>query len=459
MRFLLLLLLCLGAAQAETLISPAQLRDDLREMRRVIAEIHPEPSFSADTAALDAAYRSLDAELAGLTQGLSRDQAWLRLARLNPLFNDAHWVVAQPDWRGQLQSHLQAGGGLFPFELQVGPEAQVHLRERLGGGASPWHGARLLAVNGRPVESLVPQLLALMHGDTPALRAELLSLRWSYYLWKCLGAPAQWRLRLQQGSRVHELQLPASQAEPLTLQRSTRFEAAHRFQLLPNGQALLTLHSFWWPDKARYFDFLRDSFAKLREAGTRTLFIDIRANPGGDDDQWKRGLLDRIAGTPYRNGGRFLKKVMPGRVGPGEVVGSTLPGEIQGWEPGAQDGPLRFDGAVYVLVGRSTYSSAILFANVVQDFGFATLVGGPGIARTRQSGGIQTRVLPHSGLEITVPRFILARHAGDGGPALVTPDLRLVDDPLDAHALIERLREGVSGAKPVGPGAAAILAP
>ncbi|MDQ2823693.1 MAG: S41 family peptidase [Pseudomonadota bacterium] len=45
--------------------------------------------------------------------------------------------------------------------------------------------------------------------------------------------------------------------------------------------------------------------------------------------------------------------------------------------------PLHFSGKTYVLVGRLTYSYAVLFSDVVQDFDFAQLVGTGGDARAR----------------------------------------------------------------------------
>jgi C-terminal processing protease CtpA/Prc len=100
---------------------------------------------------------------------------------------------------------------------------------------------------------------------------------------------------------------------------------------------------------------------------------------------------------------------------------------------------LLFKGRVYVLVGGMTYSSAVLFSNVMQDFGFGQLVGERGYARARQSGGIQVRKLPNTTLELVVPRFVLDRPSGARTPELVTPDIVLPDDPFDRRALVDAL--------------------
>ena len=104
---------------------------------------------------------------------------------------------------------------------------------------------------------------------------------------------------------------------------------------------------------------------------------------------------------------------------------------------------MRFGGKVYVLMGRTTYSSSILFINTMQDFKFATLVGEAGSARVRQSGGIQHMVLPNSKWGVIVPRFILDRPSGKRAPELAQPDLVMEDDPFDSRALINALHSRI----------------
>lgn len=108
--------------------------------------------------------------------------------------------------------------------------------------------------------------------------------------------------------------------------------------------------------------------------------------------------------------------------------------------------PLHFYGRTYVLVGRLTYSSAVLFSNVVQDFGFAQLVGAGGYARARQTGGVQNVVLPNTKLEISIPRFIVDRPSGARAPAMVHPDIVLPDSPFDRGELVRTLLQSLHGA-------------
>ena len=433
------LLLALASPWAQPLqatrVAPDRLLQDLQTLQQAIASTHPDPGFSVESARLQQAYQVLEADL---KRGpLTRNEAWLKFSRLNPVFADAHFFVNLPDRTEQVKAHLQAGGGLFPFEVQVSPTGDLHIRSLLGGGSTPLAGSRILGINGRDASALNHELLAHMHGDTPAFRAEVLSMRWHLPYWLHHGAPERFELMLE--GRPNKLELPASHELPTWL-RDEVFEQTFRLQLLPeHSAALLTLGSFQWPDKTKFHAFVEDAYAQMKAAGVRHLIIDVRANGGGDDDMWKGPLLRQLAGRPFRNGSDYVKKVIAGRASGSESVGDVVSGQVDTWVQPDLENPLRFRGQVYVLVGRFTYSSAVLFSNVVQDFGIGQLVGAGGTQRSRQSGGVQSITLPHTGLTLIVPRFVLTRPSGQRDPPLIRPDIVLPDSPFDAMELVRSL--------------------
>ena len=59
----------------------------------------------------------------------------------------------------------------------------------------------------------------------------------------------------------------------------------------------------------------------------------------------------------------------------GETEGDVVTADYDKFEVPETDEPLRFNGDVSVVVGEITYSSAIVFANTIQDFEFGQVVG------------------------------------------------------------------------------------
>ncbi|GAB3253830.1 S41 family peptidase [Chitinimonas naiadis] len=437
-----------GAQAAETAALPAavrydvgQLQQDFLAMQTMISRTHPDVRHSVSHEALTQAYRRVAVQL---QKPMTRDEAWRVLATLNPVFADAHLAITQPDWRGQVLAHLKAGGGLFPYEVHVDPTGEVYIRAELGGKPTPLAGARIDTINGRKAGDVVAAILDRTHGDTLAFRANIASRRWAYFYWKRYDAPERYTLTLHQGDRPQTLQLAAGTQTPAQIATDNDFDRQFQFALLPDNTALLTINSFYWEDKARYFAFTERAFTAIRDAKVSKLIIDIRANGGGDDDLWKKGLLRYIADKPYKGGSGYFKKVLAGRQSGTEQVGDVIAGTIQTWEGLEPEGPLHFHGKTYVLVGDNTYSSAILFSNVVQDYDFGKVVGTGGYARTLQSGGVQSQALPNTGLEIGAPRFLLIRPSGAAKPELLTPDISLPDNPYVGDELVQTLLKRIS---------------
>lgn len=281
-RLFCVLLIAAAAASAQT-FPPAALQQDLRFLRDEIDRIHPQPEVFASGETLRKTYDTIAAQL---QQPLNRDQAWRVFATLNPVFDDAHMFVVQPDWAAQISAHHAAGDALFPYEVQVGAEGDIVIRSELGGGVSALAGQPITQINGIPAAPVAQELLALMTGETRERRTHLLSRRMWFYYWKVFGAPRTFDLVVDgralrvAGSTV----LPASVPPPT-------FGQQFQFALLPGKAALLTINQFLWPDHAAFNAFTKDAFTQIQAAGVTTLLIDVRENTGGDDALWKDGVL------------------------------------------------------------------------------------------------------------------------------------------------------------------------
>jgi hypothetical protein len=429
-RTVLALLAALPACAAAEHIAPEALRADLRFVTETVRATHPDLAHSVDPAALERAVRASDALLTG---PMTRAQAWSALSIINPVFADAHLLVGFDDWRADSQRHLEQGEGFFPFEVFIDAHEDLRVRSLLGGAASVDAGAPIERINGRASRHVVRELLAHMHGDTAAFRARVLEQRFWFYYWKAYGTMPSFDLAFGSGAARP---VAASRALPVVLRDDTQFEHQFRFALLPGRSALLTVGSFAWPDRQRFLAFTRDAFTQVRDADIETLVVDVRNNGGGDDSFWIDGILRYIADRPYRWGSHYLKRVTPGHADPGQRIGDVVSGSIASEVLPVSDDPLRFRGRLVVLIGTQSYSSTILFANTVQDYGFGVLAGVGGAVRTRQSGGVLRFVLPNSGLVLTCPRFVVSRPSGAASPVLLRPDLELDDDPLDDRAMV-----------------------
>ncbi len=383
-----------ASAASNQLFQPAALQADLRFTLETIKNQHPDLSHSITIENLD---REAEIVLRQLDRPMNQIEAWATLAQLNPSLADGHLFIGLPGWRAQSKEAIRQGIGFFPFEVELDARGYPVITAALGGSATSLAGQRITRINGRPARTVVRTLLARLHGDTPVFRAALLSQRWWLIHSKLYGTPASYNLALD-GARLTR-SFPAGHALPAVLQQEASFERLFDCHIGADGTARLMVGSFSWEDKGRYFLFTQDCFARMRAASTTSLVIDISANSGGDDDMWKDGILRYIATSPYRHGSTYLKRERAGEVTAGAIESTTEP---------VTNEPHHFAGKVTVVIGPLTYSSAVLFGNVVRDYKFGTLTGTGNSARTRQSGGVQSVVMPNTGLTLSYPRFVLA---------------------------------------------------
>ncbi len=426
----------LARSADEMSLSPEQLREDLRTMQGTILRTHPQPEHSVDPVVMERAFADVRA---ALDRPMNRDEAWRVFATLNPVLADGHLFVGYPDWRGETTTYRAGGGALFPFEVRVDEKGQPFVRAALGGAPTRWAGARIVRINGMDALKVATALLARVHGDSPVFRASLLSRRWWFFYWKVFGAPDSFALGLDRVAAA----LPASRAMPQILADEAVFERTYGFELRPGKIAVLKLGAFSWEDEAAFFRFTADAFRRIRETGVETLVIDLRDNGGGDDGYWKTGVLAYLADKPYLWGSTFRKRVLEKYRDEDETVGQVVSGRLDTPVEPAADQRDVFRGRVYVLIGPATYSSAVLFANVAQDYGFARIAGSGGAVRSRQSGGVERYRLAHTGLAVWVPRFVLERPRPTAGDIWLRPDIVLpgdqapFSDPIDALIALE----------------------
>lgn len=403
-------LLTFAADAPAQVIDVVALQADLRIALDTIQHQHPDLAHSVGKAELERQLRKIRGQL---DHPMRQAEAWRVLAQLNPVLADGHLFIGLPDWRERSAEAIRQGAGFFPFEVRLDSSEYPVIVAGLGGSPTPLAGRRILAIDGRNARDVARSLLARMHGDTQTSRRALLAQRWWLLHSTLYGNPAGYDLVLSGSGERHRV--PAGHALPAILQRDASFDRLFACRIDADGSARMTVASFFWKDKARFFRFTRDCFARMKDAATNRLLIDVSTNGGGDDDMWKDGILRYIATRPYRHGSNYVKREPTGAVTKGAIETATQP---------VADEPLRFAGKVSVLVGPLTYSSAVLFSNVVRDYRFGTLVGTGDAVRTRQSGGVRNVTLPNTGLVLSYPRFVLDPPSGRRAPAYLQPDRR-----------------------------------
>ena len=208
-------------------------------------------------------------------------------------------------------------------------------------------------------------------------------------------------------------------------------------------------------DAPRFDAFLHDAFTRIRAERPRAVVVDIRANGGGSDRVNKRlwpYITRRPYGSPYgtrcRASARLkheyglltytrLYDVHALFARDGTLVDDPPSPQVE--TPRGQPAAVR--GPTYMLIGPSTFSSALTCALVAHDYGLATLVGEETAEPVNGTGEVYYFALPNSHLVagVTTKEFYTTTHPPREGvkPQIVAKrtlrDVALNRDPaLDA---------------------------
>ncbi|MGF1464756.1 MAG: hypothetical protein ACFCGT_01360 [Sandaracinaceae bacterium] len=325
--------------------------NDIDCVRRALAEEHVDPFTVVSAETFEA---RLDALLAAVPD-LSDDEVRVELARVAALLGDAHTLVAFLD-----------AGDFLPIQVFFfGEDLYV---VRAGPGLDDLIATRLVRIGARPVAALLPEVRELIsHEVEQRVRHLGPTYLMSTLVLRELGA-------IDDGDV--ELGLETQRGEPLTRVLSPVGPAA--WDALPGPAGALPLYrrmtdlSYWAAvesgDDLVYVAFNRardeeaEPFAAFTErvlaqvgAGDR-LVIDLRRNGGGSSLVF-RPMLDAIAEDP------------------------------------ALDDPDR----LFVIVGRATFSAAVLNAHALRAQTSATFVGEPLGQPVNHFGEVRSFELPFSG--------------------------------------------------------------
>jgi C-terminal processing protease CtpA/Prc len=191
----------------------------------------------------------------------------------------------------------------------------------------------------------------------------------------------------------------------------------------------------------RFRSFLDSSFTIIKQKGIRELIIDVRNNSGGETELVE-ALIDYTANKPwtafsradYKFSDQAKADLIPwylrwvpikpfinlfsfmytsAKIDKAEydLVDNRLlhvymkPGKLKA-------NPLRYSGDTYLLINSGSYSASVIFAAIMKDYGFATLVGEETGQPANPYGGSHFFFLPNTHLLACVPTGRCYRPSG-----------------------------------------------
>lgn len=370
--------------------------------------------------------------------------------------NVAHAKIDPP--MAAWEAFRAEGGKAFPAFFRVVDE-RVYVDDFMGD-IPLFAGDEVLAVDGTPVLEWLGPLRAHLSADSDYLAYTLMENRLPILVWQEWGETDAFTLTLaRDGNEPIEIEVPAltrAQFGETPDDRPARFALswnARESRMLTETLAYLRPGPFYdnrpeaehpW-DPAAFKAFVDDAFESFIDAGAERILIDLRNNPGGNND-FSDHLVAWFADRPFRFSEKFEIRVSPAAVASNRerldsrdddsgTVSAQLAAAYRNRAPGEEiDFPVelvqpragqRFEGEVFMLVNRHSYSNAVSVAAIGQDYGFARIIGEPTADLANTYGAMEHFTLPATGIRVGFPKARILRPSRDVDADTVVPDIEI----------------------------------
>lgn len=365
-----------------------QAGDDLRYLAARIGERH----VAAIKGLPDAVQQQLGNEIARLPETPTVLDVWQASSRIVKLLGDAHTSVSF--YATEKSSKL--------LEQQF----VVTSAGKLFCTAGPYPGRKPVTFGGVAADDLYARFLAMYSYENihwanrnfPNYLRSAEQLNW-------LGVPAEGSVQvlLEGDPQAVELPfadpLPADSTEPDFVRN--KIDRDRELGILTLDKCTVNQH---------YKDVLKQFFTDVKSAGIGTIAVDLRNNGGGNS-----GVVNEF--LRYLPVDSYLDYGARMRLGP--ILTDSKPERAVN----KRVGQLEFNGDVYVLTGRGTFSSAMWFAVILSDNDLCRVIGQPPGNRPSAYGDVLLFQMPHSRLafSLTYKQFTRPNRAKDSEDALM-PD-------------------------------------
>lgn len=358
--------------------------------------------------------------------------------------NNAHTRIAFADYVKPYIAYVQSGGSVFPLEVAI-ENGKVLVRRNWSANTNIGQGAELKSINGMPIQEIFRKIYPQIAAERMYFKhAQLEGFTLPRFYWQIFGEHKSFDVEVVADGRHSALKLEAIRAlEDYEMKREDILKQDWELEFHSNEAVYLRPGAFGG-DEERYRRFIDSAFVEIKARNVENLIIDLRNHPGGDDS-FGDYLVSYIADKPFKWASTFqlktsallkedVRKNRDTTEAFWESVLSHKDGEIFDYDFGffePQPEANRFQGKLYVLVNRQSYSQSTVTAAQIQDYGFGQIVGEETSEHPDLFASIFTYELPKTGIKVDVPKGKIQRVSGIETGRGVIPDILIKDHLLD----------------------------
>jgi len=457
-----------------TVLSRREAIQDLEYLVKNVIAIHPDPFTRISEEEFNVA---VDDFKNNLSDQNSRKDFSLAIAELLALLKDDHTRLSSfPDFI----NYCNSGGLLFPVALRY-KEGKMKIVRWVSVDEAKrlTKGDTIVAINGRPMDSLVEQFQEYVSAETEWQKSHVVAERFHWFLWLAGYDSDHYELdMLNKKGEKYRIILDA--VKPTSGKSSEKSSSQWSYSFYKDGEVcFFKIASFSTsqdsvkgegksvgPTYQSFVNTVNKLVSECKNSKTSVLIVDLRGNGGGSGGLGQ-ALLKRTVDKPFHDGSKkwryskayqkallicgleqrkipawlHLENVLDLRKYKWGPDDSQLQGEYQlPGPPGEGIKPHKnaWKGNLVIVTDHNTASAAVYVTAIVKDNKLGLIVGEETGGRASYFAEIAWLLLPNSGLYCVISSAHFLRPAGYDDGRGVLPDLPL-DVTIKDDLLVEKV--------------------
>jgi len=442
----ILLTQLLNAQSSYKYIESSDVKSDFDYLYKALQETHYNLFAYTSNKDYDNVYFALKAKIT--QDSLSLIETTSLFQKLVSFSNTGHCEIDYPI--SSYVKYAKNNGTVFPLELAF-ENNKVFIRKNMSSDKSIKIGDEILTIDGKPIIEIQKELYPLVSAEREYFKKTKIEF-WSFprLFFQLNGKKDNWLVQIRNAeNEITSINLSAitvmdyesnRNGEVVNLIPQTLFKYFGNTAYINPGP----FNSTEINGEELFKNFVDSVFTDIRIKKTKDLIIDLKNNPGGHN-VYSDYLISYIANTPFKWYSDFSLKTSKLLKDHTRLKADTTDNYSKSilTNPDGQifefDFPIyqpikesnRFNGKVYVLINRQTYSMAAESAAIIQDYKFGEIVGEEtGDAPTLYASQFSFQ-LPKTSIIVKVPKSYIVRPNGDKSLKGVIPDIEILDHLLD----------------------------
>lgn len=434
--------------------SKKEILEDLDSLKNILEKSHFNLYAYTSKQEFDSNFNEVRASVAG--DSISLKQATDLFQKVISKANVGH---AEIDFPAQSYiSFAQRQGRIFPLEIALENE-KAFVRRNYSGNSEIKSGIEILAINGESIDNILTHFKPHISAEREYLKNAKIEF-WSFprLYWQVYGEKSDFRIRVRETGEIKQYEIQAIPAmEAYEYKRKDILSSNPRLEFY--GLSAYLNPGNFSGDEDAFRNFIDSAFAEINKTGSKYLVLDLRNN-GGGNNSFSDYLVSYFADEKFTWNSKFSLKTSKYLKQHTRRNNDTTDqyfqeilkrknGEIFDYhiaEAEPQPESKRFEGEVFALVNRQTYSQAAVTAALLQDYDFATIVGEETGDYPSLYASIFPVELPNTKILVKIPKGRILRVNQSEKAEGVIPEIQIKDHLLDEddeilNALLKRLNK------------------